>query len=49
MQAVEKIPEGERTVDQQAQLKAFKDEPYKGRRRYDYEDDWRDEEYQDDD
>jgi len=47
MAHVESIPEGERTVDQQAQLKAFKDEPYKNRPYYDYEDDWHDEDQDD--
>lgn len=33
------IEEGSRTVDQQAKLKAYRDEPYKARV-YDYEDEW---------
>ena|ERR1035437_3210422 len=47
MAGVEKIPEGERTVNQQSELKAFKDEPYKERPYYDYQDDWHDEDEQD--
>lgn len=35
-------PEGERTVNQQAELKAFDDEAYQASRAYDYEDDWQD-------
>lgn len=35
-------PEGERTISQQAELKAFDDEAYQASRAYDYEDDWQD-------
>jgi hypothetical protein len=34
------IPEPERTVRQQAELKAFDDRAYVARRQYDYEDEW---------
>lgn len=39
---IEAIEEGERTVNQQAELKAYKDEAWAGSRAYDYEDDWDD-------
>lgn len=37
------IPEQERTVRQQAELKAFDDAAYQAYRNYDYEDDWSEE------
>ena len=40
MDTVRAIPEGERTVNQQAELKAFDDQAYHASRPYDYEDDW---------
>ena len=39
---IEQTPEGERTVNQQAELKAFKDDLWAAGREYDYEDDWQD-------
>lgn len=40
VQRTEAMPEGERTVSQQAELKAYKDGEYSKRRQYDYQDDW---------
>lgn len=40
MAAIEAISEGDRTVSQQAELKAYKDAAWAESRRYDYEDDW---------
>lgn len=40
---IEQIEEGSRTVDQQAKLKAYRDENYRARSEYDYEDDWQEE------
>lgn len=37
------VPEGERTEEQKAVLKAWDDERFEVMRRYDYEDDWQDE------
>jgi hypothetical protein len=42
MKRIEETPEGERTVRDQAELKAYKDEPWKARDRYDYDDQWDD-------
>lgn len=44
MERIAGIAEGERTVDQQAQLKAFKDAAYVASHPYDYEDAWSDDE-----
>lgn len=35
-----KTPEGERTPDEQAAIKAYTDAKFVARRQYDYEDDW---------
>ncbi len=35
-------PETQRTIEEQAELKAFDDAAYAARRSYDYEDDWQD-------
>ena len=40
MAAIEAIAEGDRTVRDQAELKAFKDAKWEASHRYDYEDDW---------
>jgi hypothetical protein len=40
--AIEAKPEGERTPDEQATLKTYKDHVFHANRRYDYDDDWQD-------
>jgi len=42
------MPEGERSPDQQAELKAFDDANWRASRAYNYEDDWRDDDGSDD-
>jgi len=39
---IREIPEGDRTVNQQAELKAFDDASWAASRNYDYEDNWGD-------
>lgn len=39
-QKIEAIPETDRTPEQQATLKAWKDRVYEANRAYDYQDDW---------
>ena len=39
---IREIPEGDRTVKQQAELKAFDDVSWEASRNYDYEDNWGD-------
>lgn len=41
------LPEDQRSPEQQAELKAFDDEQWEASRRYDYEDDWQDEDEED--
>jgi hypothetical protein len=43
--AIEEIPEHERTPQQQAVLKQFKDEQWEAKRDYDYDNDWPDNDY----
>lgn len=42
MDVIRKKEEGSRTVREQAELKAFEDEQWHASRRYDYDDDWHD-------
>jgi len=37
---LEEVPETERTPEDQARIKAFRDKAYIARRRFDYEDEW---------
>lgn len=39
---IRETPEGDRTVSEQAELKAFDDAAWEASRSYDYEDDWQD-------
>lgn len=39
---IRNTPEGERTVNEQAKLKAFDDKTWEASRGYDYEDEWQD-------
>lgn len=49
MEFIRSRPEQERTIEEQAQLKAFDDANYQARRAYDYEDDWDEPDYGDED
>lgn len=44
MRNIESLPETERTPEEQAALKAFKDTAWQNRRHYDYEEDWQEQE-----
>lgn len=42
LDAIRDKAEGDRTIDEQAELKAYDDERWAESRAYDYEDDWND-------